>query len=225
MEDKKPVNKKPIIIVIALAIIIAQVLVVILITKKEEEKPNIPVDNITNKSEITKNIHKLDEQKYLVEIKNNKSNLVNLDVLVYVYDENKEVLNSINKTIEYLEIGNSSYIEIEYEENTNKEYEIVIEKEEESDSSKSFTKQMEFNHKKLENDIEFTLKNNSKVDVEKIIFEIVYYKDDKIIEYNTVGYNNLSSQQMIGDILYTPQDENENKIDFDKYEITFMAYN
>ena len=225
MEDKKPVNKKPIIIVIALVIIIALVLVVILITKKEEEKPNIPVDNITNKSEITKNIHKLDEQKYLVEIKNNKSNLVNLDVLVYVYDENKEVLNSINKTIEYLEIGNSSYIEIEYEENTNKEYEIVIEKEEESDSSKSFTKQMEFNHKKLENDIEFTLKNNSKVDVEKIIFEIVYYKDDKIIEYNTVGYNNLSSQQMIGDILYTPQDENENKIDFDKYEITFMAYN
>ena len=225
MEDKKPVNKKPIIIVIALVIIIALVLVVILITKKEEEKPNIPVDNITNKSEITKNIHKLDEQKYLVEIKNNKSNLVNFDVSVYVYDENKEILSSINKTIEYLEIGNSSYIEIEYEENTNKEYEIVIEKEEESDSSKSFTKQMEFNHKKLENDIEFTLKNNSKVDVEKIIFEIVYYKDDKIIEYNTVGYNNLSSQQMIGDILYTPQDENENKIDFDKYEITFMAYN
>ena len=225
MEDKKPVNKKPIIIVIALVITIALVLVVILITKKEEEKPNIPVDNITNKSEITKNIHKLDEQKYLVEIKNNKSNLVNFDVSVYVYDENKEILSSINKTIEYLEIGNSSYIEIEYEENTNKEYEIVIEKEEESDSSKSFTKQMEFTHKKLENDIEFTLKNNSKVDVEKIIFEIVYYKDDKIIEYNTVGYNNLSSQQMIGDILYTPQDENENKIDFDKYEITFMAYN
>ena len=225
MEDKKPVNKKPIIIVIALVIIIALVLVVILITKKEEEKPNIPVDNITNKSEITKNIHKLDEQKYLVEIKNNKSNLVNLDVSVYVYDENKEILNSINKTIEYLEIGNSSYIEIEYEENTNKEYEIVIEKEEESDSSKSFTKQMEFNHKKLENDIEFTLKNNSKVDVEKIIFEIVYYKDDKIIEYNTVGYNNLSSQQMIVDILYTTQDKNENKIYFDKYEITFMAYN
>ena len=57
MEDKKPVNKKPIIIVIALVITIALVLVVILITKKEEEKPNIPVDNITNKSEITKNIH------------------------------------------------------------------------------------------------------------------------------------------------------------------------
>ena len=225
MEDKKPENKKPIIIIIALVIIIILSLVIILITKKDDKKPNIPEDNITNKSEITKSIHKLDEKNYLVEIKNNKSNLVNLDVSVYTYNENKEILNSTSKTIEYLEIGNSSYIEIEYDENENNEYEIVIEKEEESDSGKSFTKQMEFNHEQLENNIKFTLKNNSKVDVEKIIFEIVYYKDNKIIKYNTVGYNNLLSEQMIGDILYTPQDENGNEIDFDKYEITFMAYN
>ena len=116
MEDKKPENKKPIIIIIALVIIIILSLVIILITKKDDKKTNIPEDNITNKSEITKSIHKLDEKNYLVEIKNNKSNLVNLDVSVYTYNENKEILNSTSKTIEYLEIGNSSYIEIEYDE-------------------------------------------------------------------------------------------------------------
>ena len=92
MEDKKPENKKPIIIIIALVIIIILSLVIILITKKDDKKPNIPEDNITNKSEITKSIHKLDEKNYLVEIKNNKSNLVNLDVSVYTYNENKEIL-------------------------------------------------------------------------------------------------------------------------------------
>ena len=56
-------------------------------------------------------------------------------------------------------------------------------------------------------------------------FEIIYIKNDEIINYKEIGYNGLEQNEIISDIINTPKNENGEPIEYDKYEITFRAYN
>jgi hypothetical protein len=222
--NQKKSNSKILIIVVIVAVVAIGIVLFLAFGGNKKPTPGT-TDNPSQKSEITKTVHKIEGNKYLVEIKNNKSSIIDLDVTMYIYGEKKEILNSIQKKIKSLGIGQSTYIELDYNGYEENEYEVVIENEKNSNSSNVFTKQLELNHKKQENDIEFTLKNNSTSKVNIIDFEVIYYQNNKIVKYNTFGYDTLEASQMIGDTIYTPQDENGDTINYDKYDITFRAYN
>lgn len=223
-EKKDKVDIKKIIIVVIVVVAIIG-LVLFLVLKKGDEPTPTPGGDLTQKSEISKKVYKINDLKYLVEIKNNKSSVVDLDVSLYIYGENKEVLNYTQKNIKALGIGETSYLVLDYAGYENNEYEVKIENEVESDTSKVFTKQLVLEHKNVENEIDFTLKNNSTSKVDIINFEVIYFKNNEIVKYKTLGYNDLEAGQKIADLIYTPTYDNGEEIDFDKYEITFRAYN
>jgi hypothetical protein len=54
---------------------------------------------------------------------------------------------------------------------------------------------------------------------------ITTLKNNEIVKYKTLGYNDLEAGQKIADLIYTPTYDNGEEIVFDKYEITFRAYN
>lgn len=223
--EQQKSNSKIILIVIA-AIVIILVVVVLVFMLGGNKKPNpTPGGTPTQQSQIEKKVHIIEGTRYLAEITNNKSTVTDLEAALYIYEDDNEPLRSIRKDIKSLGIGESTYVELEIDGLEDKRYEVVINNEKDSNTNDVFTKQVELKHQKENGDIIFTLKNNSTQTINVIEFEVLYYKDNKIIKYNTLGYNNLEASRMLGDTIYTPQDKNGKKLDFDKYELIVRAYN
>lgn len=219
-------NKKPpvtiIAIIVGVILVVAGVLCVCFIGKDKPDNPTPPTEN---QSKLNTSVSILNEKEYLVKITNNKSDILDINASLNIKDENGNIVKSTSKEIYALGIGESSYFLLDYTGFEDKKYEVVIDSEEKSDSSKVFTKQMEFNVEKKENHLEFTMKNNSTSKVEKIDFEIVYYSNDKVIKYNSFGYSNLEAGQMLMDTIYAPVGENGDTISYDNYELIYKAYN
>lgn len=222
IKNNKDIIIKIIVIAIVVLVIITVILVIVLLKKENETSNPSQEPGLIQKSEITKTVHKI-EGKYLIQITNNKSQTLDLKVKFNILDEGKRIIQSIDKEIKSLDIGKSSYIEFDATNYENNKYEVVIV--EEMISNNNGANQTEIDYEVVEKNIMFKVKNNSNKKIENLSFEVIYIKNDKIINYKEIGYNGLESNETISDIINTPKNENGEPIEYDKYDITFRAYN
>lgn len=154
----------------------------------------------------------------LVTLKNNNQITIDTDIIINYYDKKDKLVSSDEDTysaitpkkditISFNIYKNYSYYEIELVSSktnyTNYENDIKISE----------------NNNEEEKSITFNVKNNSKNTIEYIELAILFYKNNKLISYDSEYIFKLAANKEAQIEFLYPYDDNFNVLDFDNYEI------
>jgi hypothetical protein len=224
--NNKKDNKNLLIIVGILVAIIAIVLIVVLVIKPGNGGTGGGILNPVEQK-ITIEEKQIGNNKVLVSVDSNKTDIYDVAFTLTIYDENKEITRVFEETAHAVTNGQTTYHVVDTSGvlKENYTYEINVTGETKKDSSKIFTDKMTQKNSKKDNMIEIELTNTATNPIDSVQVAVVYYNAKEPVHYTSQFIADMPADASILEYVYIPTNETGELIKFDDYKVVITAYN
>lgn len=227
------------IIIISIMLIAGIIVGVILLTggSKNDEKNtdnydnsnsvinnNNYIDDNTNNTKLSKNIKYSDyvaeNGDVIIIVKNNNNVDVALDFEIEYYNASGTVVDSDDNFLKILGAGQESVVRLYGSDRDYDNYKITFEAEKD-DYYISHQKEVKVSaiENKDDAEMEVIVTNNAKVDLREIEIGVIFYKNNKPVEYDSDSEYDFASGKSMTFYLDFPYDSNYDDIEYDDYKV------